>query len=241
MTSPELLPMFDALAAAKAEQKPLVVAQLGQSLDGRIATPNGHSHYVNGQEAIGVLHHLRAAVDAVIVGAGTAVADDPQLTVRRCPGENPARVLIDRRRRAGASLRMLTAGNARRIVFGNPLPDDDPAVLVVPPPDPEGIIPPAFVIRALADLGLKRVLVEGGATTVSAFVSAGTVDRICVAVAPIIIGSGPVGLALPPITRMDDAVRPEVAVLPLGDGDVLFDCKLPPDAAPRPEPEVAGG
>ena len=69
-----------------------VIGQLGQSLDGRIATPTGHSHYINGPAGIDHLHRIRALVDVVVVGAGTAVADDPQLTVRRVEGPQPAQI-----------------------------------------------------------------------------------------------------------------------------------------------------
>ena len=73
----------------------VVVGQFGQSIDARIATASGHSHYINGAEGLAHLHRLRALVDAVVVGVGTALADDPQLTVRRVAGPNPARVVID--------------------------------------------------------------------------------------------------------------------------------------------------
>ncbi len=73
----------------------VVVGQIGQSLDGRIATESGHSKYINGPAGLAHLHRLRALVDAVVVGVGTAIADDPQLTVRRVAGPQPARVVID--------------------------------------------------------------------------------------------------------------------------------------------------
>ena len=73
----------------------VVVGQIGQSIDGRIATVTGHSHYINGPAGLAHLHRLRALVDAVVVGVGTALADDPQLTVRRVTGPQPARVVID--------------------------------------------------------------------------------------------------------------------------------------------------
>ena len=73
----------------------MAIGQLGQSLDGRVATPTGHSHYINGPAGLNHLHRLRALVDAVVVGIGTAVADDPQLTVRRVSGPQPVRVVID--------------------------------------------------------------------------------------------------------------------------------------------------
>jgi diaminohydroxyphosphoribosylaminopyrimidine deaminase/5-amino-6-(5-phosphoribosylamino)uracil reductase len=75
--------------------RPFVVAQIGQSLDGRIATSSGESRDISGAAALDHLHRIRAHVDAVVVGRGTIVADDPKLTVRRIEGKNPARVVID--------------------------------------------------------------------------------------------------------------------------------------------------
>ncbi|MEM7178779.1 MAG: RibD family protein, partial [Pseudomonadota bacterium] len=89
-----------------------VIGQLGQSLDGRIATPTGDSKYINGKGALRHLHLIRSMVDAVIVGVGTAIADDPQLTTRHVPGANPLRVVIDPRGRMPADLGMLSDGAA---------------------------------------------------------------------------------------------------------------------------------
>ena len=213
-------------AAARASGRPFAIAQLGQSLDGRIATASGHSHYINGGAAITLLHRLRAGVDAVVVGAGTAAADDPQLTVRRAPGTSPARVLIDRRRRAGAALRMLADDGTRRLVVGPPLADDPPGVEYVDDQDTAGAVAPGRILAALASRGLPVVLVEGGALTVSQFLAAGVLSRLVVLVAPLIIGSGPVGLALPEIARLDAAIRPPADVSVLPGGDVVFDCDL---------------
>ena len=96
-----------------------VVGQIGQSLDGRVATAGGHSHYINGPAGLAHLHRLRAIVDAVVVGVGTALADDPQLTVRHVAGRNPARVVIDpgARKLAGGCEDDVRA--RRRPMFGN--------------------------------------------------------------------------------------------------------------------------
>src|SRR5215469_11553659 len=88
-------------------RKPFVVGQLGQSLDGRIATATGNSRYINCPDAIQHLHRLRALVDAVIVGIGTVLADDPQLTVRRVVSNDPARVVIDPNGRLPPDARIL--------------------------------------------------------------------------------------------------------------------------------------
>ena len=93
----------------------MVVAQIGQSLDGRVATETGHSHYINGPAGLAHLHRLRALVDAVVVGVGTALADDPQLTVRRVSGPHPARVVIDARGRLPGGAKLLANDGVRRL------------------------------------------------------------------------------------------------------------------------------
>ncbi|MBI0385658.1 RibD family protein, partial [Streptomyces albiflaviniger] len=90
----------------------LTIAQLGQSLDGFIATRTGDADYVTGEEDRRHLHRLRALADAVVVGAGTAVADDPQLTVRACTGAHPVRVVLDPRGRVPLDRRVFTDGSA---------------------------------------------------------------------------------------------------------------------------------
>ncbi len=208
--------------------RPFVVAQLGQSLDGRIATLTGESKWINRDAALDHLHRLRAAVDAVVVGVGTVVADDPALNVRRVHGLHPARVVIDARCRAPASAKCLGDDGVRRIVVcgqGNvsELPAGVERLTVEGSED--GLAPRA-IVAGLHALGLKRLLIEGGARTISAFIDAGMVDRLHVLVAPVILGSGKTGLSLAPIARLADALRPATTVHPLADGDVLFDCDL---------------
>ncbi|MEQ9449401.1 MAG: RibD family protein, partial [Rhodospirillaceae bacterium] len=94
-----------------------MIGQVGQSLDGRIATASGHSHYINGKAGRVHLHRLRALVDAVVVGASTVVADDPLLDVRHTEGPNPARVIIDLRGRVGPSAKCFRDDGSRRLVL----------------------------------------------------------------------------------------------------------------------------
>ena len=223
-------PALDALRAIRDADasRPFVVAQLGQSLDGRIATPTGESRWINRDAALDHAHRLRAAVDAVVVGVGTVVADDPALTVRRVEGRHPARVIIDARCRMPATAKCLTDDGARRIVVcgGESRRAPPPGVeRMVVDGDGSGLRPRA-IVDGLHALGLKRLLIEGGAKTISAFIDAGAVDRLHILVAPLILGSGKAGLALSPVARLADAARPQTAVYPLSDGDVLFDCDL---------------
>lgn len=224
--------LFGPLRRSKIDDM-VVVAQIGQSLDGRVATETGHSHYINGPEALAHLHRLRALVDAVVIGIGTALADNPQLTVRRVAGPQPARVVIDAQGRLPSGAKLLAADGVPRLVLAGlgakpPLPAD---IEVVPLPRADGEIAPSAILAALAERGFRRVLIEGGANTISRFLAAKCLDRLHVMVAPIILGSGRASFALPPIERVDEAVLTPMKLHKLGD-DVLFDCDLSAQRAP---------
>jgi diaminohydroxyphosphoribosylaminopyrimidine deaminase/5-amino-6-(5-phosphoribosylamino)uracil reductase len=205
----------------------VVVGQCGQSIDARIATPTGHSHYINGEAGLIHLHRLRALVDAVVVGVGTAIKDDPLLTVRRVEGPSPARVIVDPSGRLPPGARVLMDDGIRRLVITGPDARGQlPVGVERVPIDPhEGQLAPAAIIAALAIRGFRRLLIEGGADTVSRFVAARCLDRLHVVVAPIILGAGRSSLTLPPIDRVDEALPAPMRVHLLG-GDVLLDCDL---------------
>jgi diaminohydroxyphosphoribosylaminopyrimidine deaminase/5-amino-6-(5-phosphoribosylamino)uracil reductase len=205
----------------------VVVGQCGQSIDARIATPTGHSHYINGEAGLVHLHRLRALVDAVVVGVGTAIKDDPLLTVRRVEGPSPARVIVDPSGRLPLGARVLTDDGIRRLVITGPEARGQlPVGVERVPIDPhEGQLAPAAIIAALAIRGFRHLLIEGGADTVSRFVAARCLDRLHVVVAPIILGAGRSSLTLPPIDRVDEALPAPMRVHLLG-GDVLLDCDL---------------
>jgi riboflavin-specific deaminase-like protein len=205
----------------------VVVAQIGQSIDGRIATDTGHSKYINGSSGLDHLHRLRALVDAVVVGVGTAVCDDPQLTVRRVEGPSPARVVIDPSGRLPTSARLMADDGVRRIVVAGPeaasAVSADVEILRVPLTG--GRAQPRDIVAALAATGLRRLLIEGGAQTISGFLSAGCLDRLHIVVAPMLLGCGQSSIALPPVKFASDALRPPVRAHLLAD-EVLFDVDL---------------
>lgn len=217
-----LLPLIPCAAPGQS----LVVAQLGQTLDGRIATITGASKYINGHAALDHLHRLRAHVDAVLVGVGTVIADDPSLTVRRCEGRNPARVVIDPRGRMPISATMLRDGKAPVVIVTGPDAPAPEGVEVIRIDMLRGNIDPADIVAALHARGLSRILVEGGADTIARFIDAEAVDLLHVLVAPMILGSGKQGLHLSPIERLEQARRPKTHVHVFEDGDVLFTCDL---------------
>jgi riboflavin-specific deaminase-like protein len=210
-------------------QADLVIAQIGQSLDGRIATETGHSHYVTGPADIRRLHRLRALVDAVVVGARTVASDDPRLTVREVEGDNPVRVVLDPDGRLHTASNVFSDGAARTLVVRRtPEKDASPSaaddVLMIPFSSADGF-DPSIVLRMLREAGYRRVLIEGGGITVSRFVQAGVVDRLHVTVAPLLIGSGRPALTLTTIQSLDQALRPRCRHFRLGE-DILFDLDL---------------
>lgn len=221
--------IYGPIAAARG---PFVLAQVGQSLDGRIATPAGDARDVSGPDGLAHLHRCRALVDAVIVGIGTVKADDPRLTVRIVEGPTPVRVVVDCRAELTGREKLFHEGGPPVLVFrsraarGRPLPG---AEIIVLEPGPSGL-EPQDMLDALAQRGLHRVLVEGGARTIARFIDAGLVDHLHVTISPIIIGSGPSGISLPPIERLAGAHRPQTSVVSLG-SDILFDCRLERRAA----------
>ncbi len=263
------LPLLHARQAAGAcGPQPWALAQLGQSLDGCVATASGDSYFVTGPQSLLHLHRLRALCDAVLVGAGTVAADDPQLTTRRVPGPHAVRVVLDPAarldgrarlfhdgqaptmwlcdsRHAGAAAARLAgmgvAGAARAEVLAVPglLPEADAGRS----PD----MPRAFA--ALAARGLGVLLVEGGGVTVSRCLQAGLLQRLHLVLAPVLIGAGRRGLQQPSPLRMADCLRPPAQRMALGD-DLLWDLDLgqaavrdghvPSAAGAGPLPSAAG-
>ncbi len=202
-----------------------VIGQLGQSLDGRIATETGHSKYISGKDGLLHLHRLRSLCDAVVVGVGTVIADDPQLNLRLCGGKNPVRIIIDPKGRVPLNAQALRDDGTKCIVvttayskirFDNHIERIDFSV-------ENGSICPHKMIETLANKGFGKLLIEGGAYTISQFLSAGALDRLHITVSPLIIGSGKLGINLAPVNFLNEALRPETDFYKVGK-DIIFDC-----------------
>lgn len=247
-------PLLDARFRQRHEGKARawVVAQLGQSLDGFIATSTGDSFFVNGEYCLLHLHRLRALCDAVLVGAGTVAVDNPQLTTRRVPGPHPVRVVLDPEARLDGQARVFLDGQAptlwlcdarhaalarSRLGPALPRPTERAApgceVLAIDNwlvPGSEIRYRPELAIQALAERGLRLLFVEGGGITVSRFFGADALDRLHLAVAPVWIGRGRRGLQAPASEVMADCLRPLTHTVPMGP-DMLWDMDLRSPAA----------
>jgi riboflavin-specific deaminase-like protein len=221
---PHLAPLYASLIAPVGGSS-LVFGQVGQSLDGRVATRAGDAKAISGAAGIRHLHRLRALADVVIVGASTVLHDDPRLTVRDCDGSNPARVVVDPRGRVPSHARVFNDDGARRIVVQSRAVPRPSGVETIEVPAPEGRIDPSSIIAALAGLGLHRIMVEGGARTLSPFLLEGALNRLLITVSPLIIGDGPSGLTFPGVPNLCDCLRPDATFYDLG-GELVVDCAL---------------
>jgi GTP cyclohydrolase II len=176
--------------------RPYVVLKYAQTLDGRIATADGDSKWISGEEERALSHALRAACDAVMVGIGTVLCDDPRLTVRLVPGASPLRVVLDSTLRTPSSALLLDGGPPTLVLTTDRAGEDDRrrvratgAGIAVLPPGPGGVDLGAG-LRVLRERGVRSLLVEGGARVITSLLGAGLVDRVVIGTAPKIIGAG---------------------------------------------------
>jgi diaminohydroxyphosphoribosylaminopyrimidine deaminase / 5-amino-6-(5-phosphoribosylamino)uracil reductase len=178
--------------------RPFVTAKWAMTLDGRIATASGHSRWISNPRSRAVVHELRGRMDAILVGIGTAVADDPSLTARP-PGPRVAtRVVLDSAARLpiGSVLCSTARGLPTLVATTERAPSDRVAALeakgceVLKLPG-EGSVPPDALLAELGRRGMTNVLVEGGGRVLGAFLDAGEVDAVDVFIAPIIEGGPP--------------------------------------------------
>lgn len=228
------------LPIARRTGKPVVIAQVGQSLDGRVATVDGDARDLSGQDGFDHLHRIRALVDAVVVGVGCVLADDPRLTVRNVSGPNPVRVAIDPNGRIPLGLKMLNGQSRTIIVQADDIAPRDDVETITLSRNAAGLLEPADILAALVARDLTNILIEGGATTIEHFLCHGLLDRLHVCISPIIVGSGLPGLSLPPIKALSQALRPCVTTYNLG-SDILFDCDFRAGATPELDAVAASG
>jgi diaminohydroxyphosphoribosylaminopyrimidine deaminase / 5-amino-6-(5-phosphoribosylamino)uracil reductase len=194
-------------------QRPYVIWKYAATLDGRIAAADGSSRWITSVEARADVHRLRARTDAVLVGSGTARADDPHLAVRNVPGAvQPLRVVIDTEAaavRPGARILDDAAPTLIAVAEDAPKGELDGAAELLRLPraaDGPGLDLTAL-LEALHAREVRSVLLEGGPTLAGAFVRAGAVDEVIGYVAPVLLGAGPPALAEAGIATIAQALR----------------------------------
>ena len=178
---------------------PLVTIKTAQTLDGRIAAADGSSKWISSDKARQLVHRMRAGNDAVLVGAGTVAADDPQLNVRLVPGRDPMRIVLDSQLRLPERAKVLADGNQDKTIIActaaapaermRRVAATGVAVWTLPA-DPSGRVDLPALLKRMAESKLISLLVEGGAAVISAFLRLRLADRVAVFVSPKVLGSG---------------------------------------------------
>lgn len=204
--------------------RPQVVWKYAATLDGRVAAADGSSRWVTSAEARADVHALRAACDAVVVGSGTVLADDPSLTVRdagspAAPGQQPLRVVVDTTGRTPATARVRDDAAPTWIATAEELGRGL-----------DGRVDLLALVKTLLARGCYRVLLEGGPTLAAAFLRAGLVDRLVGYVAPALLGAGPSLLAPVGVGSIGAALRLELDDVRRVGPDLRLSARLP--AAP---------
>ena len=200
-------------SAAAPDWRPYVVLKYAQTVDGRIATRGGDAKWISGEPERRISHALRAACDAVLVGVGTATVDDPQLTVRMVPGPSPLRVILDSTLRLSPAARVLDEQAGTVVMTTVRSCEERRAALRaravgvhVVDPGPRGVDLPR-ALETLRTLGVRSLLVEGGARVITSFLAEKLVDRLVVGIAPTIIGSGIDAVGDLGVARVAESVR----------------------------------
>jgi diaminohydroxyphosphoribosylaminopyrimidine deaminase/5-amino-6-(5-phosphoribosylamino)uracil reductase len=204
------------------EHRPYVVWKVAATLDGRVAAADGSSRWITGPQTRAAVHRLRATCDAVVVGSGTALADDPQLTVRDADGRTadrqPLRVVADRKGRLPATARVLDGAAPTHV---------------------SRAADPAALLAELFDRDVRRVLLEGGPTLAAAFLRNALVDEVLLHLAPKLLGSGPSLVGDLGIQTIANALAWTIVdVTPMG-GDVQL--RLRPTRHTGGRPHADGG
>ena len=208
-------------------QRPAVILKAAMTADGRIASAFGESQWITGCEARQAGHVLRDQVDAVIVGSGTLLADDPALTTRIPGGRNARPVVLDSQLRCPSTARILTAGLRPLIFCAASTPMRDLPAEIVPVPTTDRGLCLHSVFKAMLQRGLHSALVEGGGAVHRSMLDGGHVDRIELFMAPLLLTGGPGWVGGAPL-HLSDALRMTVVDCRLVGGDVQISMTVEP-------------
>jgi GTP cyclohydrolase II len=207
--------------------RPYVVLKYAQTVDGRIATRRGEAKWISSEAERRISHGLRAACDAVLVGVGTAIIDDPQLTVRMVPGPSPLRVVLDSTLRLPSTAHVLDDRAGTAVLTTQQSTEEHRAALRarsvgvhVVDAGPRGV-DLASALQTLRELGVGSLLVEGGARVITSFFAEKLVDRLVVGIAPTIMGAGINAVGDLGVARVADSVRLTNRSVHQAGGDLL--------------------
>ena len=215
--------------------RPQVTVAYAQTLDGRLATGAGSSQWISGPESLRLAHALRTSHDAVMVGIGTVLADDPRLTVRLVSGRDPLRVVVDSTLRTPLTAAVLADGAASGTLLAVTAAADPARVdamralgarVLRVAAVGDGRVDLPALLAALRRQGIASLMVEGGARLITGLLRAQLVDRMVVTVAPKLLGAGIEAVGDLGITALADAIRLDHVTVERYGADLVLDGKL---------------
>jgi diaminohydroxyphosphoribosylaminopyrimidine deaminase/5-amino-6-(5-phosphoribosylamino)uracil reductase len=221
---------------------PFVTVKYAQTLDGRIATRTGRSRWISSPPSLKFAHRLRSLHDSILVGSGTILKDDPELTCRLVKGRTPLRVIVDPALEVPLSSKvLLDQDRAKTVIFTTTrgqraklktLGNGGVDVRVVDD-DRGGRVDLRELLKALGQEGISSVLVEGGSRIITSFLKEGLADRIVVVTAPKILGKGIVAVGDLGIDDLDRAIRLDIKKIARSGDDIVLDARMK-KGAPAP-------
>lgn len=211
----------------QASGRPFVTWKYAATLDGRAAAADGSSKWITGPEARADVHQLRSEVDAVVVGIGTVLSDDPALTIRPSPGYQPLRVVVDSQGRTPRTAQVLDDQAPTLVVTTGPPYGEQGATVTA---GPDGRVDPAALLAELGRRDVVSVLLEGGPTLAASFLRAGLVDRVVGYVAPALLGAGTTVLHDAGVGTISAALRLQLTDVTRFGGDLRLTLRFAPQA-----------
>ncbi len=190
-------PLLEVAATHRRKKgRPFVTLSYAQSLDGCISAQPGVALALSGRQSLRLTHKLRAAHDAILVGIGTVLSDNPRLNVRLVDGANPRPIVVDSKLRLPLTCNLLIQESRPLIIAtlenydkkrGRALEKAGAMILPIPP-NSKGQVDLACLLRHLAELGIDTLMVEGGARIITSFLFERLADFIVLTIAPVLVG-----------------------------------------------------
>jgi diaminohydroxyphosphoribosylaminopyrimidine deaminase/5-amino-6-(5-phosphoribosylamino)uracil reductase len=211
---------------------PYVTLKFAQTLDGRIATASGSSTWITSPPSLKLAHRLRATHDAILVGAGTILKDNPQLTTRLVKGRNPRRIILDSNLKIPPEVKVFqdqaqaptllatTAWDAKEKLAERRALGVE--VLIVPP-DADGRVDLKALLKMLGERDVSSLLVEGGSETITSFLRLGLADKIIAIIAPKILGKGTDAVGELDVTDLSQAYKLKFTKVYRSGGDIVVE------------------
>lgn len=214
---------------------PFVTLKFAQTLDGRIATADGHSQWISSPASLKYAHTLRATHDGILVGSGTLFKDDPELTVRLVKGKNPIRIAVDTQLRLPLNARILQNQAEARTIIATTKAASHEKRTALDKMGIETIVVDADhhqrvdLVKLIIELGKREIsslLVEGGSSVITSVLQQCLADRIIVVITPKIAGKGIEAVGDLGVRVMDDAIKISVRQVMRKGGDLILDGQI---------------